>query len=54
MRPLVRFSAPAQFGRGRAFMLSLPRQPASVLSADARLFLTAYAAAFVLVSTWIA
>jgi hypothetical protein len=54
MRPLVRLAAPAQFGRGRAFTLSLPHSPVITLSADARLFLTAYAAAFVMVSAWIA
>lgn len=53
MRPLVRLSAPAQFGRGRAFTVALPQPRAITLSADARLFLTAYAAAFVVVSAWI-
>ncbi|WP_162789169.1 MULTISPECIES: hypothetical protein [Sphingomonas] len=54
MRPLVRLAAPAQFGRGRAFILALPRPEAPLLSADAKLFLTAYAAAFLVVSAWIA
>jgi hypothetical protein len=54
MRPLVRLAAPAQFGRGRAFTLALPKPSAMTLSPDARLFLTAYAAAFVMVSAWIA
>ena len=54
MRPLVRLSAPASFGRGRAFTLALPQPPAFALSPDLKLFLTAYAAAFVAVSAWIA
>lgn len=54
MRPLVRLSAPAAFGRGRSFVLAVPQVPAITLSSDMKLFLTAYSAAFLLVSAWIA
>lgn len=54
MRPLIRLSAPAHFGRGRAFEMPVPQVPAIRLSPDLKLFLTAYGAAFLLVSAWIA
>jgi len=54
MRPLIRLSAPAQFGRGRAYTLALPQPPEFTLSPDAKLFATAYAIAFLLVTAWIA
>ena len=54
MHPLIRLSAPATFGRGRPFVLAVPPAPRVNLSADLKLFLTAYAAAFLLVSAWIA
>ena len=45
---------PLNFGVGRRWLMSLTEQLPQGLNADARLFATAYAAAFVVVSLFIA